>query len=139
MTFDDILPFLEMNHQGVVTTFRRNGAAQMSIVACGPYQEGVAFTTTKGRAKLANLRRDPRCTVLTVRPDWSGYAVVEGSAEILSSERIGPEELRLTLREVYRACAGREHPNWDDYDRAMVEDGRAAIVVRPRHVYGVGL
>ena len=51
--------FLTSNHNGALTTFRRNGAAQMSIVTCGIYGDGVAFTTTEDRAKLRNLRRDP--------------------------------------------------------------------------------
>ena len=139
MTFDDILPFLNANHNGVVVTFRRSGSAQMSIVTCGPYDGGVAFTTTADRAKLSNLRRDPRCTVLISEPDWSGYVVVEGNADIRWSDRIDADALRLTLREVYRACAGRDHPDWDDYDRAMVEQRRAAIIIRPGHTYGVRL
>ena len=137
MTFDDLVGFLKTNHQGVITTFRRRGAAQMSIVTCGYYEGGVAFTTTTDRAKLANLIRNPRCSILVSTPDWWGYAVVEGRADIRSSDRTDPEELRLTLRDVYRACADREHPDWEEYDTAMVEDGRAAIIVKPDHVYAV--
>ena len=139
MTLDNILAFLETNHRAVMVTFRRNGAAQTSIVTCGHYQGGVAFTTEAGRAKLNNLRRDPRCTILISKPDWSGYAVVEGSADIRWSDRTDPEELRRTLRAVYQACAGRDHPNWDEYDRDMVEQRRAAIIVRPQNVYGMGV
>ena len=135
MTFDDILPFLEINHRGVVVTFRRSGAAQLSIVSCGPYQGGVAFTTTADRAKLANLRRNPRSSILISKPDWSGYVVVEGNADIRGPDGTDPEELRLTLREVYQTCAGREHPDWDDYDSAMAEQRRSAIIVRPHHIY----
>ncbi len=137
MTFEEILPFLEANHRGVVTSFRRNGAAQLSIVTCGPYNGGVAFTTTGHRAKLANLRSDPSSSILVSKPDWSGYVVVQRKADVLWSDRTGPEELRVALREVYTACAGREHPDWKDYDRAMVDDRRAAIIVRPDRIYGV--
>jgi len=38
--------FVSSNHSAVVTTFRRNGSAQMSIVTAGPFRVGVAFTTT---------------------------------------------------------------------------------------------
>jgi PPOX class probable F420-dependent enzyme len=139
MTYQDAIPFLQSNHNAVVVSHKRNGAAQMSIVTCGPYRGGVAFTTTDGRAKLANLRRDPRCTILVSRADWSGYVVVEGTAGVHCPDRTEPEELRLTLREVYRAAAGRDHPDWEEYDRAMVEDRRAAFVVMPEHVYGAGV
>ena len=32
---DNVREFCTNNHQGVLTAFRRNGAAQMSIVTCG--------------------------------------------------------------------------------------------------------
>ena len=37
MTFDEILPFLESNHNAVAVTFRKSGAAQASVILCGPY------------------------------------------------------------------------------------------------------
>jgi len=49
---DQVRNFASQTHRGVLTTFRRNGAAQMSIVSCGPYRDGIAFTTTADRAKL---------------------------------------------------------------------------------------
>ena len=60
---DNVREFCTNNHQGVLTAFRRNGAAQMSIVTCGAYADGVAFTTTEDRAKLHNLRRNPDCSL----------------------------------------------------------------------------
>ena len=57
MLTDNAKQFLSENHHAVLTTFRKNGAAQMSILSVGYYKEGVAFTTTDDRAKLVNLRR----------------------------------------------------------------------------------
>ena len=136
MTYDQILQFLQANHNGVLTTFRRSGAAQLSIVTCGPLQGGVAFTTTADRAKLVNLMRNPRCSILVSTADWRSYVVLEGEADIKYSDRTDPDELRLTLRDVYRTAAGREHPDWDEYDQAMVEQKRAAIIAKPDHIYG---
>ncbi len=138
MAYEEILPFLEAHHEAVMVTFRKNGAAQMSIVTCGPYQGGVAFTTTEGRAKLANLLRDPRCAIMIAKPDWWGYVVLEGTADVKSAGRTDPEELKLALRDVYRTAADKEHPDWKDYDRVMVRDKRAAVIVRPDRVYGMG-
>ena len=70
MLSDQVRTFLGETHRGVLTTFRRDGAAQMSIVSCGPYRDGVAFTTTADRAKLLNLRRNPRCSLLVSQEDW---------------------------------------------------------------------
>jgi hypothetical protein len=35
----------------------------------------------------------------------------------------------------YRALTG-EHPDWDDYRRAMVADERLVLRVRPTYAYG---
>ena len=139
MVSDKIREFARENHNAVLTTFRRNGAAQMSIVTAGPYMDGVAFTTTAGRAKLANLQRDPRCSLMVSRDDWWGYLVLEGRARVMSAGNTGTEELRVALRDVYRAAAGVEHPDWEEYDEAMRSDRRAAVVVVPDHVYGTAL
>lgn len=131
--------FVAENHRAVLSTFRRDGATQMSIVTCGPYGEGVAFSTTEDRAKLRNLERDPRCSLLVSKDDWWGYVVLEGRAQIISSKTAGPEELRDAMRDVYRAASGGEHPDWDEYDAVMRRDGRATVIVIPEKIYGTAL
>ena len=49
------------------------------------------------------------------------------------------ETLRLRLREVYRTAARKEHPDWDEYDRVMVEQGRIAVLLRPDRIVGHGV
>ena len=136
MLDDNVKEFVGANHQAVLTTFRRNGAAQMSIVTVGAYGEGVGFTTTEDRAKLHNLVRDSRCSLLVSKSDWWSYVVLEGRARVLRRGMANDDELREALRGIYRAASGQEHPDWDEYDRAMIEDRRAAIIVVPDHVYG---
>ena len=133
---DKVREFASQTHFGVVTTFRRNGAAQMSIISCGPMRDGIAFTVTEDRVKLKNLRRDPRCTLLVSQEAWRPFVVLEGRAEILSANNTDPDELRLALRETYRAASGQEHPDWEEYDQAMRDDRRSVIIVVPEHVYG---
>ena len=128
--------FAGENHQAVLTTFRRDGGAQMSIVSVGPYRDAVAFTTTADRAKLTNLRRNPRCSLMVSQRDWWGYVVLEGRAELVSPGVGDPEELRLSLREVYTAASGQEHPDWDEYDQAMRDEVRSVVIVVPERIYG---
>ena len=132
---DNIREFISKNDKAVLSTFRRSGAAQLSIVVVGNYGEGAAFTTTEDRAKLANLRRDPRCSLLVSHDSWWGFVVLEGSARVMSADNTDAEELRQAFREVYRSISG-EHPDWDEYDRAMVEDRRTVVVVVPERIYG---
>ena len=136
---ESVKRFVSENHRAVLTTFRRNGAAQMSIVTTGAYSDGAAFTTTEDRAKLSNLKCDPRCSLLVSHESWWGYVVLEGRARVMSPDNTDAEELRQALRDVYRAASGEEHPDWDEYDRAMVDDRRAAVVVVPEHVYGTAM
>ncbi len=138
MNFEEVRPFLESNHRGVITTYQRNGAMQTSIVVCGAYQSNAAFVSVRGNsAKVRNLRRDPRCTVLGVTSDWRSYAVIEGQASLKDAKNTDPEELRVLLREVFRACGDKDHPDWEEYDRAMVQQDAVVVLVKPERVYGM--
>jgi hypothetical protein len=43
------------------------------------------------------------------------------------------------MRDVYRAAAGKEHPDWDEYDEVMRKEDRATVIVVPDVVYGTAL
>lgn len=131
-----VLELVSENHTAVLTTFRRSGAAQMSIVNTGAYRGGVAFTACDFRAKVVNLKRDPRCTLLVSRSDWSEYVVMEGRAHISSPDDTDAEKLRLELRDLQRSISGREHPDWEEYDEEMRAGRYAIVVVSPEHYYG---
>ena len=135
---DNIRDFISNNDKAVLSTFRRSGQAQLSIVVVGAHDDGAAFTTTEDRAKLLNLRRDLRCSLLVSQDSWWGFVVLEGTARILAADNTDPEELRQAFRDVYRSISG-EHPDWDEYDRAMVEDRRAVVIVVPDQIYGTAV
>ncbi len=138
MEFEDIRPFLEQNHWGVVTTHRPGGAAHSSIVVCGAYRDCAAFVSVhKNSVKVRNLRRDPRCTVLAVTNDWRSFAAVEGEARLFDHANTEAEEIRIMLREVFRACGDSDHSDWEEYDRAMIAQEAVAVLVRPEKVVGM--
>ena len=137
MEFEDARPFMEKNHRGVISTYQANGASQSSIVVCGAYQGNAAFVIVRGKsAKTRNLRRDPRCTVMAVDNDWRGYTVVEGQAKLQDYHNTPAEEFRVLLREVFRACGDKDHPDWEEYDQAMVKQDAVVVLVQPERVYG---
>ena len=62
---------------------------------------------------------------------------LEGHAQLLSPENTNAEELRLALRGVYRVTGGGEHPDWDEYDQAMIDQKAVIVLVTPERVYGL--
>ena len=53
--------FLQDNHRGVLTTYRRDGRLQMSPILIGVNAEGLGIISSRETAyKVKNLRRDPR-------------------------------------------------------------------------------
>ena len=137
MEFEEIRPFLEENHRAVVQTIQPNGAVQASVVVCGAMNGQLVLASVYPRSrKIRNLRRNPQITVLAVTADWRRYVVVEGQARLLAADNTDAEELRLALRDIFRACSGQEHPDWDEYDRAMVSQDSVGVLVTPDRIYG---
>ena len=121
--------FVERNHRAVLATRRSGGGIQMSPVMAGVDAEGrVIISSTEPTAKVRNLRRDHRASlcVLTDR-FFGGWAQIDGTAEIVSL----PEALEL-LVDYYRRVAG-EHPDWDEYRRAMQAEQRCLVRITVEH------
>ncbi|MEV7778374.1 PPOX class F420-dependent oxidoreductase [Kitasatospora sp. NPDC088351] len=128
---------LEESRLGVLATIRADGRPQLSPVL--PFYDRAAnvihVSTTEGRAKTANLRRDPRAALEVTSPDGRSWATAEGVARLTGpgTEPDGPEVEALV--DYYRAAAG-EHPDWDEYRSVMVSDRRVLITIPVDHVYG---
>ena len=138
MDFNDVVPFFETHKRGVIATRRPNGATHSSIVVCGAYEGNAAFVSVYPRSqKIRNLRRDPNCTVLSVRDDWREWVSVEGQATLIDYNNTDAEEMRVLLRKVYMACSHTEHPDWDEYDQAMIDQEAVIVLVKPERVYGL--
>ncbi|MDA0770926.1 MAG: TIGR03618 family F420-dependent PPOX class oxidoreductase [Chloroflexi bacterium] len=138
MDFEDVRPFMESHHRGVIGTRRANGATHSSIVACGAFQGKAAFVSVYPRSvKIRNIRRDPTCTILCVDDNWRSYAVVEGQAQLFDYSNTDAAEIRQMLRDVYRACSATEHPNWNEFDQAMIDQKAVVVLVPPEQVYGM--
>ncbi len=132
-----VVQFIQDNPQGVLTTYRRNGKAQMSIVTVRPHRGAIGVSITEDRAKFKNLLRNPECSILISSADWwSGFIVFDGKAELIWSGNTDTEDLRRARREVYSATTRRRSSDWDDYDRLVEDDKRLALIIHPDHMYG---
>jgi hypothetical protein len=112
-----------------------NAGVTQDPVTHEPVVALVARGTTR---KLANLRARPRMTIVA-RNGWQ-WAAVEGTTKIIGPDDPGDfsaDAIRVLLREVFIA-AGGTHDDWDEYDRVMLEDRRAAVFVTPERVYSNG-
>jgi PPOX class probable F420-dependent enzyme len=131
----------EDRYLAVVATSRVDGTVQASVVNAGimahPVStEQVVGFVTYGKTKLANLRRRPQATVV-FRSGWR-WAAVEGRCTIIGPDDplpgFDPDGLPSLLRAVFQA-AGGSHDDWETYDRVMLEDRRAAVLVGPERIY----
>ena len=122
---DALLKFLRPRHQAVLLTRRRDGGAQLSPVTCGVDGEGrIVVSTYPQRAKVANARRDPSVSMCVLSADFDGpWVQVDGQAEVLDL----PEALD-PLVEYFRSISG-EHPDWEEYRRAMTRQGKSLLRV----------
>ncbi len=139
MELNDVLEFMRSRSHGVVTTIKRDGRPQLSNISYRLGDDGVIrVSVTDGRAKTANLRRDPRVSLYAVGDDFWSYAVVEGQADISAVAASPDDDITDELVALYRSLAG-EHPDWDEYRAAMVADRRVVLRIRPEHGYGMGV
>ena len=125
----------------VFATTRDDGTVQASVVNAGvmanPVGDGhvVACVANGGTAKLANLRERPHATVV-FRAGWE-WVAVEGPTEIVGPddphERVPADQLPKLLRDVF-AAAGGTHDDWDEYDRVMAAERRAAVLITPERI-----
>src|SRR5690606_27380608 len=125
---------------GVLATIKSDGMPQLSPVT--PYYDRDAdvlyVSITEGRAKTANLRRDPRAALEVTRADGWAWATAEGTVTLTGpgTDPHGPEVEALV--DYYRAAAG-EHPDWDEYRSVMVADRRVLMKLTVEHVYGAAV
>ncbi len=130
------LAFLRANNLGHLVTLKRDGRPQISNINYHVNENGVIrISVTDGRAKVRNLRRDPRASLHVEADSGWRWLVAEGTAELSPVAQDRHDATVEELIDLYRAISG-EHPDWDDYRRAMVEDGRLVLHITIEHTYG---
>jgi PPOX class probable F420-dependent enzyme len=125
---DELTAFLRPRHHVILLTPRNDGGWQGSPVTSGVDAQGrIVISTYPERAKAANIARHGRASVVVLSEDFDGpWVQVEGAAELLRL----PEALD-PLVEYFRSISG-EHPDWDAYRQAMIDQGKALIRITPQ-------
>ena len=118
-------------------TIKRDGRPQLSNISYAARDGVVRISVTDDRAKVKNLRRDPRASLYVVRDDFWSYAVVEGDAE-LSPVAAAPDDATVDeLVELYREVQRRA----PGLGRVPGRDGQrppARVRLPIGRVYGMG-
>jgi PPOX class probable F420-dependent enzyme len=138
MTVDPrMLEFLAENRWGVLATIKRDGRPQLSNVgyAYDPGGEVIRVSVTDDRAKTRNLRADPRVALHVASKDFWTWVAVEGTAE-LTPVAADPHDATVDELVAYYRGVNGEHPDWNDYRKAMVAERRLVVKFRPEHTYG---
>jgi len=115
--------FVRPRHQGVLLTTRRDNRPQASLVTMGLDTEGcIVVSSYPERAKVHNIRRNPQASMVALSDDFGGeWVQVDGTAEVIDlPDAVEP------LVEYFRVISG-EHPDWDEYRQAMVDQGKCLI------------
>ncbi len=124
---DGLLEFVRPRHRYVLITRRADGTPQASPVTGGVDDSGrLMVSTYPERVKARNARRDPQVSVLVLSEEWDGaWVQVHGAAEVLDV----PEALDAFV-EYYRNISG-EHPDWEEYRQAMLDQDKSLIRITP--------
>jgi PPOX class probable F420-dependent enzyme len=133
-----LLALLGARGRGVLATNAVDGRPHLSVVdyACGAADRRVRVSVTAGRVKTGNITRDPRASLQVSIDEGSEWAVAEGTASLSPVANGVDDPVLDELIDLYRAVNG-EHPDWDDYRRAMVADRRQVLSLDVERVYGL--
>ncbi len=122
MEIDKGLDYVRNNSRAVLATRRRDGSPQMSPVTLAVVDDTIVMSTRETAVKTWNLRRDPVAWLCVFPDKWLGrWVQLQCRGDVVSL----PDAMDH-LVEYYRTLSG-EHPDWDDYRRAMNEDKRCIV------------
>jgi PPOX class probable F420-dependent enzyme len=125
------------NRQGALVTIQADGRPQLTHIGYAMDADGIArISITDGRVKTKNLRRDPRALLHVAGDSFWDYVVLDGTVELSAVASHPHDAATDELVDLYRTISG-EHPDWEEYRRVMVEDGRLVARFSASRAYGV--
>jgi PPOX class probable F420-dependent enzyme len=130
MNHSEAMEYIAKNTRGVPATIKRDGRPQLSNISYTLDDDGlIKISVTEDRAKTKNARRDPRVSMTVIGDNWYQYIVVEGTAGFIDDNPLP------ALRHVYERVAGKPHPDWDEFDQAMINDRRVVMTISVDRLY----
>jgi PPOX class probable F420-dependent enzyme len=117
--------FIRPRHRAILSTTRGNGSPQMSPITMSVDPDGdILVASYPERAKVRNLRLHDQAALCVLSDDFGGQWVqVSGTATVVDL----PEAME-GLVTYFRSISG-EHPDWDEYRQAMIDQSKVLIRV----------
>ncbi|TDC11210.1 PPOX class F420-dependent oxidoreductase [Streptomyces sp. 8K308] len=129
---DPLKAFLDGKAFVTIATIQPDGSSQLSPVWVKRDGDDLLISTTRGRRKELNIRRDPRVTVLAQPADQPySYAEIRGTATLTEE---GGQEL---INELSLKYTGKPYA---EFNPASAQDApRVVVRVSARKIVGQGL
>jgi PPOX class probable F420-dependent enzyme len=135
MHVETALEFARERTHGVILTIGEAGRPHASNVSYATWGGAIHVSITEDRVKARNVERDPRAGMHVTSRDFWSWVVLEGEAVLSEVARHPDDEAAGLLRQVYEAIAG-PHPDWDEFDQAMIDDRRRVLSLPVTRAYG---
>ncbi|MDC7337476.1 PPOX class F420-dependent oxidoreductase [Streptomyces lydicus] len=126
---DDLKKLLDTPIFVIVTTIQPDGSPQASPVWVKRDGDDLLISTTVGRRKERNIRRDPRVSVV-VQPSDSPYTYAEVRGTATLTTEGGPE----LIDELSRKYTGKPYAEFNP--EAGKDAERVVVRITPRKVVG---
>jgi PPOX class probable F420-dependent enzyme len=126
MEAEEAREFVRRNRRAVIGTYRPDGSMHLTPILAGVDDRGlIEISSREDTRKVKNLRTDPRTALCVLPESFFGRSVqIDGEASILSLP-----DATEPLVDYYRRVAGKEHPDWEEYRRAMQRERRCLIKI----------
>lgn len=135
MEMDRALAFAGEHSRGALLTIQPDGMPHASNILYATFDDAVHVSVTDSRVKTDNVRRDPRAALHVSSENFWNWVVLEGHVRVSGITNDPDDEPAALLRKVYETIAG-PHSDWDDFNRAMIEERRLVLSVLPTRAYG---
>ncbi len=122
-----LIEFVTGRKRWVLSTTRTDGRPQMSLVTGTITPSGeLLISSYPSRVKVRNSKSNPLVSVAVMGDEFNAaWVQIDGEATVHDM----PEALD-GLVEYFRVISG-EHPNWDEYRQAMVDQNKSIIRITP--------
>tara|TARA_B100000953_G_scaffold166705_1_gene137421 strand:+ start:4716 stop:5135 length:420 start_codon:yes stop_codon:yes gene_type:complete len=137
MELDEALEWATEKNHGILITIRRDGRPQSSDISFTLKDGKFCISATTSRAKTRNLLRDDRAVLHVTSPESWSYISFDGTVEVTSPAQTHNDEVNKELADIYQRIAGKEHPDWNEYQQAMINDGRLVLRFVPQRAVGM--